>query len=201
MDDTVAEFLCGVCLTARIKVPEEIAILGIGDEDTECKFAPIPLSSVTLPGERVGYESMALLEKMLNGATAPAEPILIPPLGVTMRSSTRNLVLHDPYVEEVVNYIHSHATSPISIAEVTSHISLSRRALEERFKTERGHTMSDEIHHARVQHARRLLLETDLSIDVIATDSGFANRPHFARIFKRIIGVTPPVFRKGARGK
>ncbi|MEI7831983.1 MAG: substrate-binding domain-containing protein [bacterium] len=200
-DDIDAARLCEACLVAGIKVPEEVAIVGVGDEEFECELAPIPLSSVTLPSERIGYEAMALLKRMIEGAPPPSEVLRLTPLGVTRRTTTRDQVSTDPYVDEVVNYIRMHATEAINIAEITAHIPLSRRAIEQRFKTERGHTMSEEIHHERCQHARTLLLETELSSDEIAVASGFSDRSHFSRIFQRIIGVTPPAFRKQARGK
>ncbi|MEI7833846.1 MAG: DNA-binding transcriptional regulator [bacterium] len=199
-DDIEAAQVCEACFLTGIRVPDEVAIIGVGDEVFECEIAPIALTSVTLPSERIGYEAMALLERMLNGESAPTESLRFAPLGVTMRSSTHFMAIGDKYVEEVISYINQYASSALSIADIAARIPLSRRDLERRFQYERGHTMGDEIHHARVQIARSLLLDTDLKIATIAVKAGFMNCSYFARKFREIIGVTPLAFRLQARG-
>ncbi len=198
--DSTAVELIEACRIAGILVPEEIAVLGIGDETFDCELAPMPLSSVTLPGERVGYEALVLLEQLLSGAPAPADMMLLPPLGVTMRTSTRPNVLDDPYVETVLRYIYNNASSKLTIATVAALVPLSRRSLELRFRQQRGHTMREEIHLACVMRSKVMLLETDLTVEAIAAATGFADSSHLVRIFHKIIGITPQSFRRQARG-
>ena len=198
--DSVAVELCEACRIAGILVPEEIAVLGIGDEAFDCELAPMPLSSVTLPGERVGYEALLLLERMLAGTPAPEGMMLLPPLGVTMRTSTRPIVLDDPYVETVLRYIYNNASTKLAIATVAALVPLSRRSLELRFRQQRGHTMREEIHLACVLRTKVMLMETDLTVEAIAAATGFADSSHLVRIFHKIIGITPQSFRRQARG-
>jgi LacI family transcriptional regulator len=66
-------------------VPEEVAILGIGNDTFLCENQTVPISSVVHDAEGTGYEGAALLGKLMNGGKAPSANILIPPKGVVAR--------------------------------------------------------------------------------------------------------------------
>src|SRR4029453_10165803 len=76
------------CRLGGLRVPEDVAVVGVDNDDLICELARPSLSSVVVPAERVGYEAAALLERLLAGARPPRGPVLIPPPGVVSRQSS-----------------------------------------------------------------------------------------------------------------
>lgn len=181
-----------------IRVPDELAILG-ADNEPFCACTNPPLSSIALDGYQIGYRAAQLLDELMHGAPAPAEPILIPPRHIVVRRSTDALAIADPLVADVIRHIRLNAHRPIDVAELLRDSGVSRRTLERRFLATRGHTPFIEIRNAQLRHAERLLRETDLSISRVARSTAFATLRQLGKIFREEHGISPSAWRKRFR--
>src|SRR5262249_55050711 len=146
-----------------------------------------------------GYKAAELLEKLMDGAPIPKEPILLPPSGVETRQSTDTLAVEDPTVAQAIRFIRANAHKPIQVSDVLEQVSISRRTLEHRLSQTLGRTPAEEIRHARVQIAKKLLGSTDESMPWIAAHSGFEYAEVLTRVFRRELGTTPTAYRRQFR--
>ncbi len=193
--DGEARYLAEVCLHRHIRVPREVAIMGVDDDDLECLMAVPPLSSVRLSGESVGYEASRLLDRMLNGEAAPTTSIDLAPMGIVARASTDTLAVSDPDVANALRFIYANADKPIRVDDVLMEIPLSRRVLEARFRRVLGRTLLEGIIHAHVELAKKLLADGSLPIPAVATKAGFRSINSLYTSFKTAVGTTPATFR------
>jgi len=195
--DSIAARVMRACDDAGLSVPEQVAILGCHNDPFVCEFAPVPLSSVDDDLERLGYEAAKLLDRILDGKRPPREPILIPPKGVVMRLSTNVLAVPDLNVARAVRFIFEHyAENSIGAPEVAAAAGLSRSALDRAFQRFLRQTPTQKILSVRVEHAKKLLLETDLKAHEIAVQTGFTGIVHFSQAFHRLTGSRPSRFRR-----
>jgi LacI family transcriptional regulator len=194
--DDFALNLLSACDEAGLAVPEEIAVLGCDNTKLTCEHAPIPLSSVDNDIEGLGYEAARLLDRLMDGRPAPAQPVIVPAKGIVVRQSTNILAVPHPKVARALRFIWEHFHEPIQIPDVAGFAGLSRRALEEAFRKHLDRTLSDEITRCRIERAKKLLLETRLKAHQIAERTGFSGIMHFSRAFLRITGTRPSFFRR-----
>ena len=188
------------CHLADLRVPDEVAILGVDNDDLLCELARPSLSSVVIPAERIGYEASALLARLLNGAAPPARPLLIQPLGIVTRQSSDVLALDDADVVAAVRFIREHAHQPISVGDVLREVPLSRRALERRFRRALNRRIGEEIRRVHVERAKSLLAGTELSVAAVAKQAGFSGATHLCVVFRQETGLTPTEHRHRLRG-
>ncbi|MHB8901503.1 MAG: XylR family transcriptional regulator, partial [Thermoguttaceae bacterium] len=130
--DQLGFFLLEACVRAGIAVPEEVAVVGVENEESLCMMAVPTLSSVHFNAERVGYEAASVLNRMMRGEQPPREPILIEPLGVVVRGSSDAMAIEDRQIALAVRFIREHACDGISVCDVVRHVPLSRSGLERR---------------------------------------------------------------------
>jgi LacI family transcriptional regulator len=197
--DLVARVVLDHAVRLGIAVPMDMAVVGGSDERLTCELNRPRLSSVELPAHRVGFEAATLLARLMEGASAPAEPMLIPPGGVIERETSYLTAAEDAQVNQALQYIRDHSGQPIAVADVLRAVPLSRRALELRFKRATGHTLQKEIWRVHVNRARRLLVETDLPMPDVADRAGFADAQRMYEVFKRETGDSPTGYRQQRR--
>jgi LacI family transcriptional regulator len=191
-----------VLKTARlldIRVPDEMAVLGVDDDELMNTLTTPSLSSIATPVEQIGYEAAALLERMMDGESVPAEQHLLPPVRVVPRRSTEMMFIEDPDVTAAMQFIVEHAAQPIHIEHVLKHVPLSRRSLERRFREVLGRSVSEQIRRVHVERAKQLLITTDLAVKQIAAASGFESSTRMGIIFQQEVGETPTGFRQRSR--
>jgi len=188
--------LAEACRQARLRVPEDVAILGVDNDDLYCELSRPALSSIVLPTQRIGYEAAALLERLLAGHKPPAEPLLLRPLGVATRRSTETLAIDDADVVAAVRLIRENAHLPLRAADVLKQTPVGRRTLQRRFRRWLGRGLSAEIRRVHVERAKRLLSETELPIKIVAEQSGFTDFRHMAVVFRQELGLSPTAFRR-----
>jgi LacI family transcriptional regulator len=187
------------CRRADLAVPEVVAVVGADDDAEVCELSDPPLSSVTFHPERVGYEAAALLERLMGGRSAQAEPLLVPPLGVSARQSSDILAIDDPDVARAVHHIRRHAFEGITVEDLLRELPLSRRALEHRFRRLLGRTPKEEIQRLRFEQAKSLLATTDLPVARISDRLGFHQPAYLSAAFQREAGMTPSSYRENHR--
>ena len=180
------------------RVPDEVAVLGVDNDDLMQSLASPALSTINTARERIGFEAAALLADLMDAAAPPPAPILVPPRGVIARKSTDVLAIPDDDVRAALRFIRTSAGRPIDVPAIAAATALSRRQLERRFQQHVGRTILAELRRERLDRARRLLAETDLTIAQIADASGFASATYFSTVFAEAEGRPPTAFRRGA---
>lgn len=198
---TRAHHITEACKLAALRVPEDIAILGVDNDEFVCELSDPPISSISYNSERAGYNAAAVLDKMMKGEKVMQQTILIPATHVITRRSTDILAVEDPTVAEALRFIRQHANEPIQINDVAEAAALSRAALCNRFRIAIGHPPSIEIRRARVRHIVRLLLETNLPVSKIVSSLGYTNVAHIARYFRQEKGMGLMAYRKKHGGE
>ncbi len=184
--------------TAEITVPEEAAVISIGGDNVLCPFSDPALSSVVLPGERVGYEAASLLDRLMaKQAINTHAPIA--PSQLQVRRSSDMIATDDKLIRQAIRFIRDHADEPIQVGDVLAAIPLSRRPLEIRFKNATGRTLQKEILRVRLERAKELLTETDLPVAEIAIKCGFTEPQRLTEVFRRELDLSPGAFRQSRR--
>ncbi len=185
-----------LCLLEEIMVPEEIAILGVDNDTLRCFYGNPPLSSIDVAGERIGYLAAELLDQMLKGKPAPTEPILVPPKEVVTRRSTDTYAISDSEVAKVMNFIKTHLDENICVSDILTQTNLSRRRMEQRFQEAVGCSPMAELHRLRVNQAKELLENSEMSMAEIADTCGMCSQQYFSKAFHQDTGYTPMAYRR-----
>lgn len=194
--DTLCFYIAELCHDARVPVPEEIALLGVDNDELFCELAFPKLSSIRLPGPEIGFQAAALLEKMMSGLPPPKKAILVPPVGVVTRQSSDIVAIDDPDLSMAIRYIRTHAFDSMSVNDILEEIPISRRALEQKFRERLQRSPLAEISRVRMDRAKELLALTNLSMPEVAKQSGFSNAERLSVVFKRKEGIAPSKYRE-----
>jgi len=198
--DPAARNLVWTCRRLGLHVPEEVAVLGIGDDDLECTLCEPPLSSVAVPAQSIGYKAADLMDGILSGKKPPrSRIILLEPLGIAERQSTNVLAVEDREVALALRFIHEHAGEPIMVKDILNAVPLGRRTLEQRFIRVLGRTPRAEIIRNQINRAKLLLRDTELKINVVSAKSGFAYYPSFRTFFRKEAGMSAAEYRRQFR--
>jgi len=198
-NDTRGLQLLRACASIGVPVPDEVAVIGAGNDDCVCGLSHPPLSSVDLAPETIGYEAAALLDRMMTKRQTVAHDIHVPPRGMITRLSSDVLASSDQAVSRAVGFIRAHACDDILVSDVLAHVKLSRSALEPRLKQVIGRTIHQEIRRVRIERAKTLLATTSLPTKQIAADTGFHYVQYLTRVFRNVTGQTPVAYRKRMR--
>ena len=185
-----------VCGEQAIVVPDDVAVIGVDNDEMLCELCEPPLSSVALNPWKVGYEGAALLDRMLKGKSPPRERTLIPPLGVVTRKSTDVVTMVDADLAAALRLIRQRACEGITIEEVLKQVPISRSTLKRRFATILRRSPHDEIRRVQIERVMQLLSTTTLPLAKIAQMTGFPHIESMCRLFKQKTGVTPGRYRK-----
>lgn len=194
--DIKAQQILDICRENQINVPEEVALLGVDNDELLCDLCTPPLSSVIPAAYKTGHEAARLLDMMMNGKEVQQLSHLIEPIGVATRQSTDVLAIEDPEIAEAMQFIRDHSCDGINVHDILKQVPMSRRVLEKRFKEIVGRTPHQEISRRRVERIRRLLIETDLPLGQIARMTGFQNEEYMSVTFRRAMKVPPGQFRR-----
>lgn len=196
-NDDRGQDILAACRIAKIHVPEQIAIVGVDDDEMVCELSTPSLSSVKLNIEKAGFEAAQLLDSVLNGKVAlPCDEIIVDPVKVVERQSSDSYGVSDDDVNIALSYIRQNVKNAIQVVDVVESTSLSRRALERRFKTILGRTILDEIRRVRSDKIAQLLIETNMSVMQIALYMNFNGIENVSRYFQQKYNMTPLAFRK-----
>ncbi|HEY7424031.1 MAG TPA: substrate-binding domain-containing protein, partial [Gemmataceae bacterium] len=191
--------LAEVCRQLDLRVPEDVALLGVDNDDLLCNLARPALSSIALPAERLGHEAAALLDRLLARERPPEQPLLLPPRGVVIRRSSDALALHDPDVAAAVRFIREHSHLLLSVSDVLAEVPVSRRSLERRFRLALRRGVWAEIRRVHLERARELLTSTDMPLAEVAQQSGFSGGVQLSVVFRQETGLTPSAYRRQFR--
>lgn len=197
-NDDQARKVLDACTTAGLPVPDEVTVVGVDNDELVCELSDPPLSSVALDLDSAGYEGAALLHGLMSGQVRGYQEVSVKPRWVVARRSTDVVAQEDRTVAAVLRFIRDNAGRPIQVPDVVAQTELSRRSLERRFSTAMGRTILDELTRCRLERAKRLLLETDLSVDHVALAAGFSATKPMTRAFRRFEGTLPHLYRRSS---
>ena len=218
-DDTDAAKVLSAALEVGLQVPQDVAIMGIGNDRVVCENQAVPLSSVDHDLERNGYEGAALLDKLMSDRRNPqtlkhsntqtlkhpntqtpkhsnTQTLLIPPRGIVVRKSTDTLAADDPLLADALREIARRLPTAFGVNEVADALHVSRTQLDKLFAEKFARSIGKEIVRQRIERAKKLLTETDKPMKEIAALCGFCNAGYFTNTFRTATGVTPKAWRQ-----
>jgi LacI family transcriptional regulator len=194
-DDDRGREVLEACKLAQLNVPEEVAVVGVDNDEVFCELADPPLSSIALNAETAGYRAAALLDEMMQGRARKRQQIVVEATGVITRRSTDIVAVDDAGVAKALQFIRRLHGRNISVDRVSEEVAVSRRSLEKRFRRVVGRTILEEIQLTRLETAKRLLLETTHPISKVAEIAGFGSTGYFIQFFQKQVGKTPRRYR------
>ena len=194
-DDNQGQHITEACRQIKIRIPEEVAVLGVDNDEMLCELSDPPLSSIAMDVERGGYDTAKLLDKMIKGLKKPYD-ILVKPTQVITRQSTDIYATNDAHIASTLKFIHKNIEKNLHVDEIVKQVPLSRRSLEKRFLQITGLPVYKYIFNLRIEKFTQKLLETDQSIFEIAMDMGLNDSKNIARQFKQVKGCNPVEYRK-----
>ena len=195
-DDDRGLQILDACLRAEIQAPDQVAVIGVNNDEHLCGLSNPPLSSIDVNPERIGYEAAALLDQLMAGGKSPKEVIELPPRGLVVRQSSDVIGIADPQMAAALRLIREHAIERWGVADVANALDISRSTLERRFATLLGRTPKQEILRVQLAHAQELLTSTSSSLRIVAEKSGFRSAGYFCEVFHNRMGCTPGAYRR-----
>lgn len=193
--DLVALGVTEVCKQEKIEIPGELALIGVDNDDLICGMCDPPLTSIISPAQEIGFRAAATIDHWLRGRPPTSPRVTVAHAGVAERESTRVSHISDPVVKAAIRYIDEHVQDLAVIDDLVAAIGVPRRTLERKFRTSLDRSVHDEIRRCRVEHAKRLLVVSDLPLKLIARRSGFATQERFFVVFREAAGETPHAYR------
>lgn len=197
--DECSLFLTTVCRSAGISIPDEIAILGVDDDQLICELAWPQLSSISVPSRKVGREAAQWLDSLIAGKKGRRKSLLLPPTGIVTRHSTEVHHTEDETVNRALQFMQTHLSQRVNVDDVLRDVGISRRLLERKFAHQLGRSPLREIQRLRLKEVKRLLLETRVPLHEIASRCGFSDASRLIAFFRKDTGITPGQFRKAKR--
>ena len=206
-DDADAAKVLSAALEAGLRVPEDVAIMGIGNDTVICENQAVPLSSVDHDLEKNGYEGAALLNRLMAGSKEgrgnreegtgmKIDIKLIPPRGIVIRKSTDTLAADDPLLSAALREIARRIPTSFGVAEVAEALKVPRTRLDRLFAEKFSRSVGREIVRQRIERAKKLLTSTDKPMKEIAALCGYCNAGYFTNAFRAETGQTPKAWRR-----
>jgi LacI family transcriptional regulator len=195
VDDFRAAELLEICLDAGLRVPADIAILGIGNEVTTCEEAEVPLSSIAFDYEQLAYGAAALLGRLMAGEPAPVKPLVFPPQRIITRQSTLAMAVTEPRLLTALAYIDNRLRNNIGVTDIAQAAGISRGTLHNLCIQHLRQSPAQLLMRRRIERAQQLLKGGE-SVAAVAAACGFQSGRSLGRCFHRELGLSPRQFCK-----
>ena len=194
--DGRAQQVLEACQLLRLHVPDDVAVLGVDNDEVLCELCSPPLSSVQPNARCTGYEAAAMLSRMMTARrSVRAGTRFVEPVRVVERQSTDVVSVADPKVAAALKYIRQHACEGVNVSDVLRAVPMSRTLLERKFKAMLGHSPHRQLVQAKVERAKHLLVESEVSIAVVAELAGFDSASYLSVVFRRETRESPYAYR------
>ncbi len=193
--DLRGQQVLAACRIAGLVVPDEVAVIGVHNDELLCELCDPPLSSVMPNPQRAGYEAAALLARAMAGRRVPVTLHEIAPLGVAARHSTDLAAVGDAKIAGAVRFMRQQAAGGANVGDVLRAVPMARTALERRFKAALGTTPHAHLRKLRIERVKELLSGTSLPVGEIAAATGFEHAEYLSAMFRRECGLSPREFR------
>jgi LacI family transcriptional regulator len=190
-NDSRAQTVIDACHMAHLRIPDQIQVIGVDNEEEICENTFPTLTSILPDFEGSGYLAAQLLDRMLKKGM-PRKDIVYKygVKSVVERASTQDLCGGGRLVTQACEFIRLHAGEKINVETVSNALNVSRRTLELRFREIRGEGIAEVLRRKRLERVCQLLKETHRSISDISYNSGFASPTHLKALFKKVYGMT-----------
>jgi LacI family transcriptional regulator len=198
--DERGEQILDICHAEKIHVPEEVAVVGVDNDEFICGLSSPPLTSIAFDAEAIGYKAASLLDGFMKGKKTAATELLTKPAYVVERQSTDVIAIEDNDIAAAYRYIRANINKKLSVADIANATCMPRRTLERRFQAEVGNSIYKEIQNERAGLIEKMLIETNMSIAEIARAMDFADPNELTRMFCRCRNISPTSFRKKHKG-
>ncbi len=200
LTDRVAVEVADACDRASLKIPEDIAVLGTGNDSTRLDFANVEISSIQLDTTRIGELAAETLHDMIRHPGREPTEMLVLPLRISIRRSTEKYAVDDELVAGALDYISSHAGNPVYVEAVARTAGVSRRSLEMRFRRALGTSVYAQVQRIRFERVVALMADPEMSLDEIAYNTGFGGAAAFSTMFRKHFRVAPSAYRQSLFG-
>jgi len=200
-DDERARQVARAAALARLRVPQDVAIMGVNNDVVRCEQESPLLSSVATDDFTTGVRAAEWLDALMDGRAKAEAEWCVEPVGVAARESTDVLEFRDKHVAAAVSYIREHACRGLTVDEVVAQVHASRSQLENRFRRFLGHSPQVEIRRVQLEKVRALLAGSDLTLKEIADRAGFMHVEYLSVVFKRLTGETPGQYRRNVQSQ
>jgi len=198
VNDDLATIIIYHARKLKIKIPEKLSILGTGNSEFTCRKAMVDLSSIRLPERKCGFLAAEMLDNILKGKSVATK--ILPPIDIISRQSTDHFAVEDNLVAQALRLIHTKRNYPITIADLTTELSVNRRTLERRFRKAMNTSPLEEVMRMRMHRAKRLLEHTQLTIMEISHTAGFPDLKSMETQFNKRENATPEGWRESLKG-
>ena len=188
------------CRSSGLRVPEEVAVIGVDNDELLCQLSTPLMSSIEQGARRIGYEAAGLLDRIMSRQRSRYRRFVIDPLGVVTRRSTDIFAVQDPLIERAMAFVRDRVSHGIKAQDVVKAVAVSRSGLELRFKAALGRTLHGAIRHVQLDRARGLITDTNLPLKEVAANSGFKSVQHMTTLFRKAFGHAPGQYRNMASG-
>jgi LacI family transcriptional regulator len=198
VSDYRAQIVLEACHACGLRVPHEVAVLGVNNDALLCDHSDPPLSSVSRNNHAVGQGVVDMLQCLLQGKQPDAHEALIAPDGVVKRASTDVIAVNDPRLAAALRFLQEHASENIGVDAVLHNAHVSRRWLEYAFRDALGTTPYTYLCRLRVERARTQLQESPRAkLCEVAWSCGFSNTKQMNAAFRRLSDLAPRACRRG----
>jgi LacI family transcriptional regulator len=184
------------CMAEDLKVPYEVAVVGVDDDDVVCELSNPRLTSVAPNVELVGFEAARLLDRRMAGEPFGDQPLLIPPIAIELRGSSDVTAIDDPTLVKAIRFIRSRIGEGINVKDVLAHVDVSRSTFERQFREHLGCTPYDYILRFRIDRVKQLLVDTNYPLSQVTSMAGFRGVAHMTAVFRARTGQTPGQYRR-----
>jgi len=196
-NDLQGRRLLEACRELELRVPEDVAVVGVDNDELMCELSVPPLSSIAPGAQQIGYQAAMLLDALFQRRRR-TKHLVVPPAYLVPRQSTDLIAIDDPLVSKAIRFIRDRAAQRIGVPDVVRHLDVSRSTIETRFKRHLQRTVHDEIQRVRLEIARRLLTTSNEPLHVVAERAGYRTVQYMSVVFRRELGYTPGYFRREA---
>lgn len=191
-DDALAAVVLRAAERIGKDVPNELAVMGFGNDLHYCHASSPAITSIGYPGEAVGRKAAKTIESMLAGEDLTGSIVRLSPGAINARESTDVIAVPDPEIARMVRWIRRNSQRrAILVSELAEHSSMALTTLKERFKKHMGHGPKEEIIRARLHHLEHLLKYSDLPLKEISSTMQFASPHEMSRFYHRVTGKRP----------
>ncbi len=194
--DGHALYVLEACQDIDLAVPEEVAVIGVDNEELICDLADPPLTSIVQGAVTLGYQAATVLDNLMKGETPTDRTTKIAPTGIVTRQSSDVMAIEDRELVSAIRFVREKAATGIGVGDVAKHLSLSRHSLDRRFRRVLGRTVHAEIQRVQIERVKHLLRSTSLPAKDIAERSGFRYREYLSNVFRQVTGQTLGEYRR-----
>jgi LacI family transcriptional regulator len=194
-NDRVAKRTADTCNLIGIRIPDDVSLLGVDDEEMICSYTNPSLSSVTPSFEDGGYRAAELLERLMSGKVRTPQRLRYGVSGIVERKSTATSASGPSAPAEVQEFIRRHATSDITTTDAALAAGKDVAHIKRMYRQTFGHTICRGIQDAKLMAVERMLRKTSTPIDSVGKLCGFGNPLYLKTLFKRRHGMTMREFR------